>query len=198
MTATSKPSHPTSPTDPSELAALADWYATHSSVTDGVDDNEGWLPDEPVADPTVVRSVRLRRSTVARLAEVASARDIGPTELIRLWVEERLEAEASPTAERTKLTLLRGLADALVREAGIPGLRIDIRTGGESASGTGPRGPRAVPGPKAAPARKAAPTRKTAAANSPQSGRVAAKKSAASSAKNSAAAPRRAAANKSR
>lgn len=198
MTVTRRPAHSASPTDPSELAALADWYATHSTVSDGLADDEGWLPDEPVADPTVVRSVRLRRSTVARLAEVASARGIGPTELVRLWVEERLEAEASPTAERTKLTLLRGLADALVREAGIPGLSIDIHTSRTAASAPGPRGPRAAPGPKAAPERKAAPARKVAAASQPRPHRVTAKNPAASRTKKAAPAPRRAAAKKTR
>lgn len=171
MTVTRKPAAPAAP---EELAAIADWYDTHSAA----EDDAGWIEVEPATDPTVVRSVRLRRSTLERLSQAASARGVGPTELMRAWIEERLDAEASPDTERAKLVLLRGLADAMVREVGIPDLRVEISTGHalvtEIKAPTAPKAPKAV---KAAPAkrtaRKAAPMRK-AAARTPMPARKAA------------------------
>ena len=45
-----------------------------------------------VGEPMVSRSVRFSRHTVDRLHEVARARGIGVTQLIREWTEERPEA----------------------------------------------------------------------------------------------------------
>ena len=45
-----------------------------------------------VGEPMVSRSVRFSRHTMDRLHEVARARGIGVTQLIREWTEERLEA----------------------------------------------------------------------------------------------------------
>jgi argininosuccinate synthase len=55
-----------------------------------------WERGEPVTidvgEPMVSRSVRFPRHTMDRLREVARARGIGVTQLIREWTEERLEA----------------------------------------------------------------------------------------------------------
>ncbi len=55
-----------------------------------------WERGEPVTidvgEPMVSRSVRFPRHTMDRLREVAHARGIGVTQLIREWTEERLEA----------------------------------------------------------------------------------------------------------
>lgn len=55
-----------------------------------------WERAEPVAidvgEPMVSRSVRFPRHTMDRLHEVADARGIGVTQLIREWTEERLKA----------------------------------------------------------------------------------------------------------
>lgn len=45
-----------------------------------------------VGEPMVSRSVRFPRQTMDRLHEVARARGVGVTQLIREWTEERLEA----------------------------------------------------------------------------------------------------------
>lgn len=73
-----------------------------------------WERAEPVVidigAPMVSRSVRFPRRTMDRLHEVASARGIGVTQLIREWTEERLKAGG----ELTDRTLL---ADELERAA---------------------------------------------------------------------------------
>ncbi|HEU0088852.1 MAG TPA: hypothetical protein VFQ77_14600 [Pseudonocardiaceae bacterium] len=55
-----------------------------------------WERSEPatinVGEPMVSRSVRFPRHTMERLREVARARGIGVTQLIREWTEERLAA----------------------------------------------------------------------------------------------------------
>ncbi|MGH3939448.1 MAG: hypothetical protein ACRDTG_12605 [Pseudonocardiaceae bacterium] len=55
-----------------------------------------WERGEPVtievSEPMVSRSVRFSRHTMDRLHEVARARGVGVTQLIREWTEERLDA----------------------------------------------------------------------------------------------------------
>jgi hypothetical protein len=105
-----------------ELAALAEWYETNSTAGEPGE----WIDVDAARDPSVVRSVRLRRSTVVRVNAVAKTHGLGPTELIRRWVEERLEAEDNPSEAGARLTLLRGVTDAIVREMGVPGVTVKI------------------------------------------------------------------------
>jgi hypothetical protein len=55
-----------------------------------------WERGEPVAievrEPMVSRSIRFPRSTFEQLREIATARGIGVTQLIREWTEQRLTA----------------------------------------------------------------------------------------------------------
>ncbi len=73
-----------------------------------------WERGEPVridvAEPMVSRSVRFPRQTMDRLHEVARARGIGVTQLIREWTEERLAAGGDLNDRAL-------LADALERAA---------------------------------------------------------------------------------
>jgi hypothetical protein len=109
-----------------DLGVLAQWYDTNSTA----DEPGEWIDVAVVADPSVVRSVRLRRSTVKRLGLAAKAHGVGPTELIRRWVEERLDAEDDPSEAQARLLLLRGMTDAMVRELGVPGIRVKITAEG--------------------------------------------------------------------
>ena len=55
-----------------------------------------WERGEPVLievrEPMVSRSVRFPRSTFEQLREIAAARGVGVTQLIREWTEQRLAA----------------------------------------------------------------------------------------------------------
>ncbi len=80
------------PTAKAEIDELSDQY-------EQVDDEEllaEWERGEKVSievrEPMVSRSVRFSRSTMDRLYEVADARGIGVTQLIREWTEQRLAA----------------------------------------------------------------------------------------------------------
>jgi hypothetical protein len=124
------------PKTEADLGALARWYDTNSTA----DEPGEWIDVDVVADPSVVRSVRLRRSTVKRLNLAAKAHGVGPTELIRRWVEERLDAEDNPSEAQARLLLLKGMTDAMVRELGVPGITVRITAeglGDAAASGAG-------------------------------------------------------------
>jgi argininosuccinate synthase len=70
--------------------------AEHYERLDDEDLLVEWERGEPVTidvgEPMVSRSVRFPRQTMDRLHEVARARGIGVTQLIREWTEERLAA----------------------------------------------------------------------------------------------------------
>ncbi|MGH3889491.1 MAG: hypothetical protein ACRDSZ_23510 [Pseudonocardiaceae bacterium] len=70
--------------------------AEHYEQVDDEDLLAEWDRGEPVTidvgEPMVSRSVRFPRHTMDRLRDVARARGIGVTQLIREWTEERLEA----------------------------------------------------------------------------------------------------------
>jgi hypothetical protein len=114
------------PKTEADLGAPAQWYGAHSTA----DEPGEWIDVDVVADPSVVRSVRLRRSTVKRLNLAAKAHGVGPTELIRRWVEERLDAEDNPSEAQARWLLLKGMTDAMVRELGVPGITVRITAEG--------------------------------------------------------------------
>ena len=101
---------------------IADYYDHHSTVGDDLHDVD--VTSDP--DPTSVRSVRLRLSTIRRLNEAAAARGVGPTELMRSWIEERLESEA--TGQPGRAALFRSVAERLSKELGLTGVTISIDT----------------------------------------------------------------------
>jgi len=121
------------PKTEADLGALAQWYDTHSTA----EESGEWIDMDVVADPSVVRSVRLRRSTVKRLNLAAKAHGVGPTELIRRWVEERLDAEGDPAEAQARLLLLKGMTDAMVRELGVSGITVTITADGLGHAATG-------------------------------------------------------------
>ncbi|HET9254050.1 MAG TPA: CopG family antitoxin [Pseudonocardiaceae bacterium] len=88
--------------------------AAHYEQADDEDLLVEWERGEPVTidvgEPMVSRSVRFPRHTMERLREVARARGIGVTQLIREWTEERLEAGGNLTDRAL-------LADELERAA---------------------------------------------------------------------------------
>jgi hypothetical protein len=68
----------------------------HYEKLDDEDLRGEWERGEPVTidvrEPMVSRSVRFSRQTMDRLHDMARARGIGTTQLIREWTEERLRA----------------------------------------------------------------------------------------------------------
>lgn len=91
-----------------------DHLSDHYERLDDEDALVEWERGEPVrldvAEPMVSRSVRFSRQTMDRLHEVARARGIGVTQLIREWTEERLAAGGDLNDRAL-------LADALERAA---------------------------------------------------------------------------------
>lgn len=85
--------------DQDKIDQIAEYYDTHD-ITAEMDAAE-WTRHEPVpaGEQMIVTSVRLPRSLHAQLREVANARGIKPTALIRAWIEERLAIE--PANART-------------------------------------------------------------------------------------------------
>jgi hypothetical protein len=83
--------------DPNKIDEAAEYYDTHD-ITAEMDGAE-WTRHEPApaSEQMIVTSVRLPRSVHARLREIAGARGIKPTALMRAWIEERLTSEPSVT-----------------------------------------------------------------------------------------------------
>lgn len=82
---------------------------------------------EAAVDELVVRSVRLRRSTLERIGALTQARGLRPTELIRDWIEERLEVEELPETTAWRLELVIQMASLLQQAAAVAGLKIEVR-----------------------------------------------------------------------
>jgi len=75
-----------------EIKCLAEHYEQLGDEDLLVEWERGAPATIGVGEPMVSRSVRFSRHTVDRLHEVAHARGIGVTQLIREWTEERLDA----------------------------------------------------------------------------------------------------------
>lgn len=166
-----------------ELGRLSDWYDDHDAILDG---ETGEDVDVDVApDPTAVRSVRLRLSTLERLSAAAESRGVGITELIRAWLEERLDAEDKPATRNAKFDVLRALVERLPRDLGLADVvSISVREARTSGStGRATSRQRAVPpaAKKASPARtkRTVPTKAAAKASPSKRGMPTTKKAAA-------------------
>lgn len=93
-----------------EVESLAEHYERLGDADIVAEWERGKPVTIDVGEPMVSRSVRFPRQTMDRLHEVARARGIGVTQLIREWTEERLEA-GGDLSDRTLL------ADELERAA---------------------------------------------------------------------------------
>ena len=72
------------------IERLAEHYDTHSQA-EAVD--RGTLVTEPTPDPMIVLSVWVPRAAAQRLRQAAARHQTKPTELIREWLLDRLEAD---------------------------------------------------------------------------------------------------------
>jgi hypothetical protein len=80
-----------------KIERLAQYWDTRSAPAGGI---YGQV-DRPAADPIVVFSMRLPREVADQLRKAADARGMGPTELAREWIAERLSRPPghSPAAD---------------------------------------------------------------------------------------------------
>lgn len=70
----------------SEMDEIAEYYETHDTASE----MEGGRVVQPLSDPMIVTSVRLPKSTLDQIRNEAGHRGIGPTQLIRQWIEAAL------------------------------------------------------------------------------------------------------------
>lgn len=73
-------------TNLSDIDEIAEYYETH----DTAEEMEGGRLVPPLSDPMVVTSVRLPKGTLDQVRNEARHRGIGPTQLIRQWIEAAL------------------------------------------------------------------------------------------------------------
>ena len=102
----------------SEAEERAFWDST--DLTDVVS-GEKWEKNKAKRAPTTTFAVRLDQNTVDQIREIAGARGIGPTQLARAWILDRLRLElaagelANPDADERELQIRRAVMDDVAK-----------------------------------------------------------------------------------
>ncbi|WP_231972375.1 BrnA antitoxin family protein [Nocardiopsis alborubida] len=103
--------------DNRQLDELAEYYGEHD-ISEDIEAAELERHDpEPGDRVMVVSPIRLPKHTMNRVREVAAARDVKPTALMRRWIEEHLELEGrTAQPDPGHLDLLSQVMRRVVRE----------------------------------------------------------------------------------
>lgn len=94
------------------------WDST--DLTDVVP-TEKWERSRASRGPTTTFAVRLEQNALAQIREIASAREIGATQLARAWILDRLRLElaagelANPEADERELQIRRAVMDDVAK-----------------------------------------------------------------------------------
>ncbi len=92
-----------------------EFWDTHN-VTDFVDSEE-WKPNKAQRGETTTFAIRLNIDDLEKIRELAESRGIGPTQLARSWMLDRIRLEeaagelANPDADEQELQIRRAVMD---------------------------------------------------------------------------------------
>jgi hypothetical protein len=97
--------------EPVEPNAIANYYHSHSTAAE-MDDLVGVQP-APRERQTVTSSMRLDRDTMARLRSAADRHGVGVTQLMRVWVLQRLAEDEAAAGSDDLSRLVREVTSRL-------------------------------------------------------------------------------------